>query len=123
MAVDLSAGFVPAGFASTPDPPYTAVIFTSARTGADPAGYAATAEHMERLAAEQQGYLGVESVFDPATSLGITVSYWATPDDARAWRAVAEHVAAQQLGRERWYQAYRVRVATVTTERGFEAHG
>jgi heme-degrading monooxygenase HmoA len=37
---------------------------------------------------------------------------------ARAWKAVAEHVAAQHLGQERWYAHYRVRVATVEREYG-----
>jgi heme-degrading monooxygenase HmoA/uncharacterized glyoxalase superfamily protein PhnB len=101
--------------AATPQPPYTAVIFTSVRTAADETGYAETAAAMERLAAEQPGYLGIESARD---GLGITVSYWADPADAQAWKAVAEHRLAQRLGREQWYQAYRVRVATVERDYG-----
>jgi len=31
---------------------------------------------------------------------------------------VTEHVVAQRLGRERWYDAYRVRVATVERHYG-----
>jgi heme-degrading monooxygenase HmoA len=101
-------------FAATPDPPYTAVIFTSVRAPADDAAYNATAARMEELAAEQSGYLGIESARDPGTRHGITVSYWATEGDARAWKLVAEHLQAQRAGREGWYEAYRVRVATVT---------
>jgi hypothetical protein len=67
--------------AATPDPPYTAVIFTSVRTAEDGDAYARTAEEMEQLAGTQPGFLGVESA---RTDLGITVSYWATPADARA---------------------------------------
>jgi heme-degrading monooxygenase HmoA len=48
----------------------------------------------------------------------ITVSYWATADHARAWKGVAEHLEGQRLGRERWYEAYRVRIATVEREYG-----
>ncbi|HVF03558.1 MAG TPA: hypothetical protein VNA20_01840 [Frankiaceae bacterium] len=44
---------------------------------------------------------------------GITVSYWATDEDARAWKRVAEHVEAQRRGTGQWYERYRVRVATV----------
>jgi heme-degrading monooxygenase HmoA len=101
--------------ASTPRPPYTAVIFTSVRTDVDDLGYAETAAEMERLAAEQPGYLGIETARD---ALGITVSYWASVEHARAWKAVAEHRLAQQRGRETWYRAYRVRVATVEREYG-----
>jgi heme-degrading monooxygenase HmoA/predicted enzyme related to lactoylglutathione lyase len=102
--------------AGTPEPPYTAVIFTSERTDADHAGYAVAAEEMERLAARQPGYLGIESA---RGDLGITVSYWASAADAVAWKAVAEHELAQQAGRERWYRRYAVRVATVERDYRF----
>ena len=100
--------------AETPEPPYTAVIFTSLRTEGDN-GYAAAAARMEELAAEQPGYLGIESARD---GVGITVSYWATEADAAAWKRIAEHAAAQRAGRERWYSQYVVRVATVTRQYG-----
>jgi heme-degrading monooxygenase HmoA len=99
--------------APTPAPPYTAVIFTSVRSAGDDGAYATMAAAMEHLGASQPGFLGIESVRDPVTRLGITVSYWRTEADALAWRDVAEHLGAQRLGRERWYAAYRVRVATV----------
>jgi heme-degrading monooxygenase HmoA len=99
--------------ASTPEPPYVAVIFTSLL--ADDAGYEAMAERMEELGAEQPGYLGIESVRD---GLGITVSYWRTEADAAAWKQVAEHLGAQRLGQEQWYRAYQVRVAVVQRDYG-----
>lgn len=105
---------VPAAIASTPEPPYVAVIFTSLQTD-DVAGYGEMAERMESLAAEQPGYLGFEAA---RSGLGIAVSYWATDADARAWKRLAEHAEAQRLGRERWYADYRVRVATVEREYG-----
>jgi heme-degrading monooxygenase HmoA len=77
------------------------------------------AAEMDALAAEQPGYLGIESVRVEG-GLGITVSYWADDASARTWKDVAEHRAAQQLGRERWYEAYRLRVATVERDYGFE---
>ena len=43
-----------------PTPPYYAVIFTSQRTPEDQ-GYGDMADRMVALAAEQPGYLGVES--------------------------------------------------------------
>ena len=96
--------------ASTPPPPYTAVIFRSIRS-ADAAGYEATAAAMEALAAEQPGYLGIESSSDGTT--GLTVSYWVDANAAAAWKRVGGHLAAQRLGTERWYSDYIVRVATV----------
>ena len=102
------------GIAETPEPPYVAVVFTSLRTDGDN-GYAVMSARMEELAAQQPGFLGIEAARD---GLGITVSYWADEASARAWKEVAEHVVAQQRGRDTWYADYRVRVATVTRDYG-----
>ncbi|MCA1662983.1 MAG: antibiotic biosynthesis monooxygenase [Myxococcales bacterium] len=105
--------------AATPAPPYVAVIFSSHRSDDDAAGYAAMANEMERQAATQPGYLGIESARG-SDGFGVTVSYWRDAACARTWKAVADHLGAQRLGRERWYRAYRVRVAEVTREYGFD---
>lgn len=98
-------------FASTPAPPYYAVIFTSQRTDVDD-GYGAMGDRMVELASRQPGFLGVESVRD-AQGLGITVSYWSSLDAIAAWRAHAEHRVAQASGRRKWYGHFELRVARV----------
>ncbi len=103
--------------ASTPAPPYYAVIFTSVRTSGD-GGYASMADRMVELAAEQPGYLGMESVRDEA-GVGITVSYWTSEEAIANWKANAEHAVARDMGREHWYQAFEVRVAKVERAYGF----
>ncbi len=95
-----------------------AVVFTSQRAEGDQ-GYAQTSDQMVSLAARQPGFLGVESARE-ADGLGITVSYWRDLESIRAWKAVADHQAAQRAGRERWYRAYRVRVCRVEREYGFD---
>jgi len=100
------------------EPPYWAVIFASQRTEGDQ-GYGAMSEEMERLVAEQPGYLGMESVRG-ADGTGITAAYFRTEEDARAWKGIARHREAQRLGRETWYRAYRVRVAKVEREYGWD---
>lgn len=106
-------------FADTPAPPYVAVVFSSQRPAADD-GYNEAAARMEELVAEQPGYLGNESVRD-AQGFGITVSFWKDEASARAWRAQAEHTVVRALGRERWYQGWRLRVAVVHREEGSSA--
>lgn len=106
------------GFARTPEPPYLAVIFTSQRTDGD-RGYEHMAQRMVELAAQQPGFLGVESVRD-AAGLGITVSYWRSREDIRAWREHAEHQSAQAAGRRIWYADYRLRICEVLRESGPE---
>jgi len=101
---------------TSPVPPYTAVIFSSRRTDVD-GGYAETADRMVELAAEQPGFLGVESARG-GDGFGLTVSYWRSAADARAWKQVAEHLVAQQRGIAEWYAGYQVRIATVEREYG-----
>ena len=98
-------------FASTPSPPYFAVVFSSQRNDGD-AGYAAMAERMATLAAQQPGYLGMETARD-GDGFGITVSYWRSEDDILAWKRNAEHAAARELGRRQWYRHFELRIARV----------
>lgn len=102
--------------AKTPRPPYYAVIFSNLRTEKDE-GYLEMAERMEELATKQAGYLGHESVRD---GLGITISYWESLEAIRTWKMNAEHLAAQSLGREKWYKAFKTRIALVERDYDFE---
>ncbi len=72
---------------------------------------------MVELAAEQPGFLGVESARE---GLGITVSYWDSPENIRKWKQVAEHRIAQEMGRSDWYSAYKTRICLVERDYGFE---
>ena len=110
-----------ARFANTPEPPYYVVIFTARRHPADD-GYAAMAEHMQELAAGQPGFLCVERVRD-ADGFGILLSYWESEDAIKRWREHSEHVIARDLGRERWYSQYALRVARVERAYGMTAPG
>jgi heme-degrading monooxygenase HmoA len=73
------------------------------------------AEAMEKLAATQPGYLGIESARD---GLGITVSYWESLESIAAWKRNAQHLVAQERGRGSWYEEFKVRICRV--ERDYE---
>ncbi len=103
----------------TPAPPYYAVIFTSQRTAVDD-GYGDTAERMVALAAQQPGYLGVQSARG-ADGLGITVSYWRSLEDIAAWRKHVEHTDARDDGRARWYSHYETRITKVERAYAWDA--
>ncbi|MFN0029414.1 MAG: antibiotic biosynthesis monooxygenase family protein [Acidimicrobiales bacterium] len=96
--------------ADTPPPPYYAAIFTTVRTE-HAEGYADAAARMFELAAQQPGFLGVEIVADGRRSIGI--SYWTDEAAMTNWRQNAEHLVIQQMGRERWYESYSLRIARV----------
>jgi heme-degrading monooxygenase HmoA len=100
-------------FAQTPVPPYYAVIFAAQRSADDAAGgYGAMAERMVELAAQQPGYLGIESARN-AEGFGITVSYWESLAAISAWKANAEHRVAQENGQRYWYVHYELRIVKV----------
>jgi heme-degrading monooxygenase HmoA len=107
------------GPAHTPEPPYYAVVFTSLRTPVD-AGYEQTAAEMFALVRRQPGFLGADSARGP-DGLGITVAYFTDEQSIAAWRADAEHTAAREKGRERWYEQYAVHVALVERAYRFPA--
>ncbi len=99
-------------FANIPEPPYYAVIFSSRRTPDDDDGYGLMAQRMVDLASQQQGFLGAESTRGE-DGFGITVSYWSTAESIARWKQDAEHLVAQQLGKDAWYEHYELRVARV----------
>ena len=76
--------------ATTPQPPYYAVIFTSVRHDGDN-GYGAAAKQMFELASTQPGFLGFETA---RQEIGISVSYWSTPEAITAWK---ENIAHRQV--------------------------
>jgi heme-degrading monooxygenase HmoA len=100
--------------AATPQPPYYAVIFTSHRNNGDN-GYGDMATAMAELAAQQPGYLGIESARE---GLGITVSYWSDLESIKNWKANLMHQQAQELGHEKWYSSFKVRISKVERDYG-----
>ena len=100
--------------------PYFAVIFTAQRSLSGDDIYEITSDRMMQLAQQQPGFLGVESVRGE-DGLGITVSYWRDRDSIRNWRENSEHLVAQEMGRQEFYQWYRVRIAEVSDDHAFFA--
>lgn len=97
-------------------PPYYAVIFTSVRTEVEQ-GYAEMANLMVDMAKQQEGFLGVESA---RNEIGITVSYWKDLGSIKNWKSNLDHLQAQRMGKQKWYESYKVRIALVEREYDFE---
>ena len=104
--------------ATTPEPPYFAVIFASTTTD-DTAGYAQAAARMIELASGMPGFLGIDTAREHG--VGLTVSYWESEDAIAHWKADAEHTVVRETGRARWYSAYELRVARVERVYGFRS--
>jgi len=69
------------------------------------------ANRLRELALSQFGCLEFTTVSEADTE--IALSYWPDEVSVQAWKQHAEHVLAQELGRERWYDAYIVQVARI----------
>lgn len=87
-----------------------AVIFTAV-TGEQDEEYGRTVARMRELAFANYGCLDFIAVTEGKRE--IAVSYWESEEDIRRWRSDAEHTLAQELGRARWYESYRVEVVEV----------
>jgi len=87
------------------------VVFRSVlRDDAQPE-YGQTMARMDDLVDGMAGYLGSFSVRDPGTREGITVVRFADEESLAAWRTHAEHLMAQESGRQRFYEWYELSVA------------
>lgn len=102
--------------ANTPKPPYYAVIFTSLKTLEDK-GYDEMSAKMLESVKKQEGFLGVESA---RNEIGITVSYWESLAAIKKWKTNVEHTEAREKGRNIWYKKFKVRIAKVDLDYGFE---
>lgn len=96
--------------------PYYAVIFTSIKVEVEN-NYADVVNRMVELAATHQGFIGVESA---RNEIGITISYWESLEAIKDWKNNAEHLIAQQLGKDVFYQSYTTRICKVEHEYSFQ---
>lgn len=87
-----------------------AVIFTSIRTHHEEDAYQEMALKMEEMAKLQEGFMGMNSA---RNDVGITVSYWQSLEAIKRWKNQLDHQLAQQLGREKWYQYYKVEICKI----------
>ena len=103
--------------APTPKPPYYVAVFSSVRTETDE-GYYQMNDALLMELSKLSGYLGHESARE--NGCGITVSYWSDLQSLKNWRDLPLHKTAQDLGREKWYHNYKVRIGLIEHDYGFE---
>lgn len=106
-------------FPKTPAPPYYVAIFTSLRSSVEE-DYGETNDYLMNKVQEMPGFLGVES-WRNEEAYGVTIVYFETLENLKTWRELEEHQDAQQKGREKWYTHYKVRVAKVERDYGFDS--
>ena len=93
------------------------VLFRSKLVDA-PDGYDAMADEMDALARTMPGFIDVKA-FTAADGERLTVVWWESEETLKVWREAARHRVAQQTGRERWYESYKLAVAEVVRSKTF----
>ena len=73
--------------------------------------YAAMAERLRTRALQEFGCLEFNSCTEGDRE--IAISYWPSEAHIVAWKQDAEHLQAQQTGKNRWYASYSVEVVAV----------
>ena len=101
---------------NTPEPPYYTVIFTSTRTAIDD-GYTKLNDELWEDAQKLDGFIGAESMRGE-NGFGVTVLYFKDMDTIAEWSRYQKHIQAKELGKQKWYKDYRVRIAKVEREYG-----
>lgn len=76
--------------------------------------YSKTAARMRELALTEFGCVEFCAVTEGSEE--IALSYWPSEESIKLWKAHPEHVAAQKLGRDKWYESYSVQVAEISRE-------
>jgi heme-degrading monooxygenase HmoA len=103
-------------FAKTPKPPYFTVVFTSQRTKIEE-GYTEMNDSLWNDAQKLDGFLGAESLRNEE-GFGVTVLYFKDMETIQEWSKYQKHLRAKEMGKEKWYEGYRVRIAKVEREYG-----
>lgn len=76
--------------------------------------YVAMAERLREIALNDYGCREFCSYTEGSNE--VAISYWDAEQQIRAWKQNAEHLAAQEKGRSRWYKSYTVQVLEVLRE-------
>ena len=98
------------------------VLFRSKLTAQASDDYKAMADEMLSRARTMPGFVDFKS-FRADDDERLSVIRWESQDTLRAWTDDLRHVVAQRLGREKWYEYFRVEVADVVRSYGFDRKG
>jgi len=95
-----------------------AVIFRAKTKELDKT-YFETAKRMRELALNEYGCLEFTAVTEGANE--IAISYWDSLEQIKKWKQNSEHLRAQKLGQERWYEDYSVEIVKIVSKYDKEA--
>lgn len=95
------------------------VVFRSRLSPEAGDDYSEMTGEMLATAKEMPGFVEFKS-FKADDGERVSLVYWQDQETMAAWRNHPRHRIAQQNGRSKWYQEYRIEVAEVQREGRFE---
>ena len=90
-----------------------AVIFKAKEKSLD-SQYSQMAQKMRELAFNKYNCKDFIAVSE--NGLEIAISYWGKLEDIKRWKADREHLVAQDLGQNKWYEAYKIEIVEILRE-------
>jgi heme-degrading monooxygenase HmoA len=87
-----------------------AVIFRATTNELDQA-YFDTAKRMRELALSQYNCIEFTAVTEGSNE--IAISYWKNLEEIQKWKENGEHIVAQEQGKTKWYENYRVEIVEI----------
>jgi len=90
-----------------------AVIFKAKTKKLDDA-YFEMAKRMRELAINEYGCLEFTAVTEGVNE--IAISYWDSYEQIKLWKQNSEHLVAQRLGKEKWYEEYSVEIVEIISK-------
>ena len=93
------------------------VLFRSKLVNA-PDGYDVMAQEMEDLARTMPGFVDVKA-YKAEDGERLTVVWWENEETLKGWRENVRHRVAQRIGREQWYDYYKLEVAEIVRKNIF----
>ena len=98
------------------------ILFRSKLTREAADGYPEMAAQMDAHARTFDGFVDVKAYL-AADGERLTVVWWRDEESLAIWRNDVRHRVAQNRGRERWYEYYKMDVATIVRQKDFTAPG
>src|SRR5437016_8187369 len=94
------------------------ILFRSKLTATAGDEYAQMAAEMDAHARTFDGYIDVKA-YHAEDGERLTVVWWRDEESLAVWRNDAQHRFAQQQGRARWYEYYKIEVAEIIRQKEF----
>lgn len=95
------------------------ILFRSKLTSEAGQDYNDMNDELEKLVRDNPGFIDVKS-FKAEDGERLTVVWWKDKESLQQWRNLPRHREAQATGRQKWYEYYKMEVATVDRVTEFE---